>query len=129
MRVYTSPEAMHALCSAFIHRAEPGDPFPSDAAACDEDGDIHSASSFAPVAVAFLEDLGVDSLQDLGRHWLLHRLHEILVERHRLAPGEAEVLRADMATRIATSGFSHEQQHLLAGAVERVLASIGPRSI
>jgi hypothetical protein len=58
---------------------------------------------------------------DLGKDWLLHRLHCILVEHQPLTPGEIEVMRADIRARAETSHFSLTEAELLTGGIERTL--------
>ena len=80
-----------------------------------------SASSFATLATTFVNVLAHSSPMDLGKDWLLHRLHCILVNHELPKPGEIEVMRADIHARVETSIFSSAETVLLIGGVDRVL--------
>jgi hypothetical protein len=97
-----SAEAINAICNVFASSQE-------------------SATPFATVASSFVNTLAEGSPMDLGKDWLLHRLHCILVEHQPLTPGEIEVMRADIRFRAATSNLSLTETELLASGIERSL--------
>ena len=133
MHNYTSPETLREICSAFAQQAEHAAVAPDSAAGSagnDHEGQntrahaassADSASSFATLATTFVNTLAVSSPLDLGRDWLLHRLHCILVNHELPKPGEIEVMRADIRARAETSIFSSTETALLMGGVDRVL--------
>lgn len=97
-----SAEAINAICNVFAS----------------SEG---SAARFATLASNFVNTLAVGSPMDLGKDWLLHRLHCILVEHQSLTPGEIEVMRADIRARAETSNLSMSEAELLASGIERSL--------
>jgi hypothetical protein len=97
-----SAEAINAICNVFASSEE-------------------STTPFATLASSFVTTLAIGSPTDLGKDWLLHRLHCILVEHQPLTPGEIEVMRADIRARAATSNLSLTETELLAGGIERSL--------
>lgn len=103
MQYQMSAEAINAICNVFASGEE-------------------STAPFATLASSFVTKLAEGSPTDLGKDWLLHRLHCILVEHQRLTPGEIEVMRADICFRAATSNLSETETELLAGGIERRLA-------
>ena len=102
MQYQISAETISDICNAFASTEE-------------------SATPFATLASSFVTTLAEGSSMDLGKDWLLHRLHCILVEHQPLTPGEIEVMRADIRFRAATSNFSLTETELLAGGIERSL--------
>jgi hypothetical protein len=97
-----SSEAINAICNVFAVGES-------------------SSTPFAILASSFVSALAVGSPMDLGKDWLLHRLHCILVEHQPLTPGEIEVMRADIRARAATSNLSQLETELLMGGIERSL--------
>jgi hypothetical protein len=85
-----------------------------------------SESSFATLAATFVNSLALGPPFDLGRNWLLHRLHCILVNHEFPKPGEIEVMRADIHVRVETSNLSSPDSELLIGGLDRVLQGFAP---
>jgi hypothetical protein len=133
-----SPEATRALCDAFVLRdelessGEMLDRTPGSAAPVSGyrhptrniavEGD--SRPTFASLAVPFIKVLVLYSPNDLGKHWLIHRLHGILVEHQAFKPGELEVLRADIAARIGMASFSPTEKQKLTVGFDRILTPV-----
>ena len=68
MQYQMSAEAINAICNVFASGEE-------------------STAPFATLASSFVTKLAEGSPTDLGKDWLLHRLHCILVEHQRLEFG------------------------------------------
>ena len=138
MRNFTSPETLHEICSAFVQEARlAAHAADGVASAAGNDRDLSSIqahavsgqgseSSFATLAATFVNSLALGPPFDLGKNWLLHRLHCILVNHEFPKPGEIEVMRADIRVRVETSNFSSPDSELLIGAVDRVLQGFAP---
>jgi hypothetical protein len=135
---FTSPETLHEICDAFAQEA-PLTALPASdvESVAGNDSDVPniraqtessqgSESSFATLAAAFVNSLALKPPLDLGKGWLLHRLHCILVNHEFPKPGEIEVIRADIHARVETSNFSSTDSALLIGGVDRVLRGFTP---
>jgi hypothetical protein len=135
---FTSPETLHEICSAFVQEARlAAHAADGVASAAGNDSDLPgipahavssqgSESSFATLAAAFVNSLALGPPLDLGKDWLLHRLHCILVNHEFPKPGEIEVMRADIHVRVETSNFSSPDSELLIGGLDRVLQGFAP---
>lgn len=131
MQNFTSPEALREICSVFeleARRLGSGLDILGNSAASDSDAPIsraHAASrpepSFATLAATFINSLALGPPLDLGKDWLLHRLHCILVNHEIPMPGEIEVMRADIRARLEASIFSSNDADLFMSGVDRVL--------
>jgi hypothetical protein len=140
---YLSPQAVRALCDAFVSRDESesngkmSDRIPGHAApmsgyrrpARNTAVERNSEPTFASLAVPFFNALVRYSPNDLGKAWLFHRLHDILVEHQAFKPGELEVLRADISARIGISGLAPEEKQKLTAGVDRILTSVTKRPL
>lgn len=126
MHNFTSPETLYEICSAFAQEARLA-ALPASGVASAAGND--SESSFATLAATFVNSLALKPPLDLGKDWLLHRLHCILVNHELPKPGEIEVIRADIHARVETSNFSSADSELLIGGVDRVLRGFTPRPV
>ncbi len=107
MSNYTSNEALRALHDTILQRIG-----------------RDSRRMFGYLAVSFIRELASNSARDLGKDWLLHRLHSILVEQLPLRPGEVGVLRASIGEWVEVSPLSEKERELFADGIERVLVSL-----
>jgi hypothetical protein len=133
VQYHISPETISAICDVFAQGVYPGTSSADKDATSRADGSTsaptrtcevgkpESETSFATLASNFVNALAAGSPMDLGKDWLLHRLHCILVEHQPLTPGEIEVMRADIRARAKTSHFSLTEAELLTGGIERTL--------
>ena len=138
MHNFTSPQTLQEICSTFAQEARLAAlPATGVASAAGNDSDLPntraqtassqgSESSFATLAATFVNSLALRPPLDLGKDWLLHRLHCILVNHELPKPGEIEVIRADIHARVETSNFSSADAELLIGGVDRVLRGFTP---
>lgn len=141
MSDYLSPEAVRALCDAFVLRdelessGEMPDWVPGRAALISEYRrstrstvvEADSEPKFASLAGPFINALALYSPNDLGRHWLIHRLYGHLIEGQAFAPGELGVLRADIAVRIEISSLSPNEKQKLTAGFDKILTSVKKR--
>jgi hypothetical protein len=86
-----------------------------------------SGPTFAALAVPFINALVLHSANDLGRYWLISRLHGTLVEHQAFCPGELGVLRADIAARIEISSLSPKEKLKLIAGFDKILSSFTER--
>ena len=107
MSDYTSHEALRALQHTVLQRIT-----------------RDSRLILARLAEVFIKDLASNSGRDLGKDWLLHRLHSILIEQHPLSPGEIGVLRASISEWVQVSSFSEDEKELFTDRIETVLISL-----
>jgi hypothetical protein len=113
-----SSETISAICNVFANTPQQADGAGS--------GD---SESFATLARTFINTLAGGSPSDLGREWLLHRLHSVLVTHERPIPGEIEVMRADLRARVESSHFSSAESELIIRGIENNLTTVyRPRS-
>jgi len=138
---YISPAATRAICDALVKEAEHAAALSGEIADSRRHGPgsqrtrIYGAakqdseSSFASLATTFVNALAFGSPSDLGKDWLLHRLHCIFVEHQPLKPGEVEVLRADIRARAKKANFSETETDLLTSGVEKALNWVMKRPV
>jgi len=134
---FTSPQTLQEICSTFAQEAQLAAlPGTGALGAAGNDSDLpnaqaqtassQAAASFATLAATFVNSLALRPRLDLGKDWLLHRLHCILVNHELPKPGEIEVIRADIHARLETSNFSSADSELLMGGVDRILRGFTP---
>jgi hypothetical protein len=141
MYKYASPEATRAICKALIEAEQHAVALAAETAKSrrrdlERQGlgvfaaaEENSESSFAPLAITFVNALVVGSPLDLGKDWLLHRLYSIFVEHQFLKPGEIEVFRADIRARAEDAKLSETGTDLLTSGVENALNWVAGRPV
>jgi hypothetical protein len=116
---FNSPGALDEICRAFAHEAR------RIAFAIDNSTgsarDANSESSFATLAATFINSLSLGPPSDLGKNWLLHRLHCVLVNHEIPKAGEIEVMRADIHARVEASTFASGDAAFLMNGIDEVL--------
>jgi hypothetical protein len=127
----TSTSAIREICNVLVNARYT----PAEAAAPIEgawrDDPLHPVGkssyqrAFAVLVTEFVNSLAAASRTDLGKEWLLHRLHCILVEHQHPKPGEIELIRADVRARADTLRLADHEAAMLAEGVNTILHGIG----